>query len=224
VSKSTGSISTSGYRTIGREYEHRIVLRAVIGGDPHPCHWCNRMLAWGVDLHVDHVDHDKLNNDPRNLVPSCQPCNNSRSRKRLLTHCGRGHEFTPENSGWNVANRSRFCRTCQRAYLRRSYQRRIASRPALPIPPAITMPLFTSEQMDGLVSATEASRMLVAVSAGLIMAWRQLGRITPQGRRGQSPLYRLGDIVAVEEAMAAKALAGNNHRSRRAAASVTPSE
>jgi hypothetical protein len=113
-------ISTSGYRVVAKEYEHRRVLRAVIGDEPHPCHWCNRMLTWGVDLHVDHLDHDKLNNDPHNLVPSCQPCNNRRTRHWAhgMTHCRRGHEFDAQNTGRNALGH-RFCKTCQRLASRR---------------------------------------------------------------------------------------------------------
>jgi DNA-binding transcriptional regulator YiaG len=73
------------------------------------------MLTWGVDLHTDHVDHDPLNNDPRNLVPSCQPCNNRRSRQRYasqLTHCKNGHRLDAANVYVNPASGSRQCRIC----------------------------------------------------------------------------------------------------------------
>ena len=56
-----------------------------IGLGPHPCYFCGRPLNWQVRkrdqpwpedfLQVDHLDHDKDNNDPSNLVPSCFRCN-----------------------------------------------------------------------------------------------------------------------------------------------------
>jgi hypothetical protein len=89
-------ITKQGYRSLtqmqghpvaarnGDVLEHRYVLYEKIGPGRHPCHWgCGRIVEWGVDLHVDHVDADKLNNAPENVVPSCNPCNVSRASKRL---------------------------------------------------------------------------------------------------------------------------------------------
>jgi hypothetical protein len=114
----------NGHLKIRREWEHRTVLRAVIGEEPHPCHWCNRTLTWGVDLCVDHLDFNPLNNDPRNLVPSCSPCNTRRSAavRPPVTHCKYGHAFTPENTYVNPAKGQRVCRTCSREY-KREWQR-----------------------------------------------------------------------------------------------------
>jgi len=67
----------------GRVYEHRAVLYDQLGPKPEPCHWCGRTVEWGDRDHplfVDHVDHDRQNNDPTNLVPSCGTCNGSRRR------------------------------------------------------------------------------------------------------------------------------------------------
>ena len=69
--------------------EHRMVLYAKLGPDPQNCHWCGcGPLGWrgspGSIIHVDHVDRDKLNNDPENLVPACIRCNTSR-HQNLLT-------------------------------------------------------------------------------------------------------------------------------------------
>jgi len=56
-------------------FEHRAVLYDEIGGGGHPCHYCGIVVYWQYDLVVDHVDEDKTNNSPANLVPSCTPCN-----------------------------------------------------------------------------------------------------------------------------------------------------
>lgn len=63
----------------GAAYEHRVVLFDTIGYGPHRCHWCDAALTWGNNLHVDHLDRVKDNNDPTNLVPTCQPCNSRRA-------------------------------------------------------------------------------------------------------------------------------------------------
>jgi hypothetical protein len=38
-----------------------------------PCEWCGKRMA----RHVHHVDHDRRNNDPDNLVGICVPCHNA---------------------------------------------------------------------------------------------------------------------------------------------------
>ncbi|QAY13973.1 HNH endonuclease [Mycobacterium phage Colt] len=64
---------------VGRRVaEHRIVLYDKIGPGTHPCHWCGKPVTWGEGLQTDHVDWDRLNNTPDNLVPSCRPCNFNR--------------------------------------------------------------------------------------------------------------------------------------------------
>lgn len=47
------------------------------------CFWCAKPLCWRPtkiyeQIMVDHLDHDRHNNDPRNLVPSCNSCNAGR--------------------------------------------------------------------------------------------------------------------------------------------------
>ena len=92
---------TRGYRYVNGDYdhplyvkgqfllEHRKVLYDKIGSGPHPCHWSEaygcgrRSLEWkGLSgLVVDHLDDDKLNNTPENLVPACSSCNMRRGRE-----------------------------------------------------------------------------------------------------------------------------------------------
>lgn len=50
--------------------------------------------------------------------PAPEPTFDRRSTKPLPTHCGRGHEFTPENTRWRKATsgrgKKRACRACDR--------------------------------------------------------------------------------------------------------------
>ena len=69
----------SRHRTV---YEHRVVLFEKIGPGSHECHWCGRPVSWESSwpadadaLVTDHLDGVRVNNNPMNLVPSCQPCN-----------------------------------------------------------------------------------------------------------------------------------------------------
>jgi len=91
----SGCVRPDGYRVVyshghpladknGQVLEHRLVLFAEIGPDPHPCHWCGQEVRWDAHhtldaLVVDHLDWRRSNNDPRNLVPSCHPCNIKRT-------------------------------------------------------------------------------------------------------------------------------------------------
>ena len=74
-------------------YEHRLVLWNKIGPGEHRCHHgCGRVVAWKPgagarrgSLVVDHLDDNPHNNEPSNLVPSCNPCNQGRKiRKRAI--------------------------------------------------------------------------------------------------------------------------------------------
>lgn len=76
-------------RANGLVLEHRAVLHDKLGAGPQRCHWdgCgHRELLWEAapgeddELTVDHLDHDRANNDPANLVPACRPCNAARRR------------------------------------------------------------------------------------------------------------------------------------------------
>jgi hypothetical protein len=95
-----GWVESNGYRGIpskghvlghaGRVREHRIVLYDKIGPGEHPCHHCGTLVSWDKQypedpqgLVTDHLDCDKLNNDPANLVPSCALCNLQRGREKM---------------------------------------------------------------------------------------------------------------------------------------------
>lgn len=97
--RGSGSINVQGYKIVTAPghplanargtLEHRIVLYDTIGPGEHPCHWCSKLVTWDVTtpadpraLVSDHLDFDKLNNDPANLVPACWACNIARTHRR----------------------------------------------------------------------------------------------------------------------------------------------
>jgi len=45
----------------------------------HLCHWCGQPVAWDSGLQADHLDGNRANDVPDNLVPSCGPCNSRRA-------------------------------------------------------------------------------------------------------------------------------------------------
>jgi hypothetical protein len=63
----------------GAVYEHRMVLYDKLAGTVPCCHWCGGRLTWET-LHADHLDDDKANNGPTNLVPSHPTCNQARGQ------------------------------------------------------------------------------------------------------------------------------------------------
>ena len=100
---------------------HRRVLYDTIGPGPHACRWCGRVVEWRKDgltpgaLVPDHLDGDGRNNDPSNLVPSCQPCNMRR---------GRSDQIQPDDvdvivwpSGQRARGVRRTCEHCSVVFL-----------------------------------------------------------------------------------------------------------
>jgi hypothetical protein len=61
--------------------QHRMNLYDRIGEGPHVCHWCGCAVEWGRNLHADHLDHNRANNSPENLVAACEACNSRRWKK-----------------------------------------------------------------------------------------------------------------------------------------------
>lgn len=73
----------------GWMFEHRKVAYEKYGPGAHECHWCSKKIDWSSNT-VDHVNNDKKDNSPDNLVLSCSPCNAVRGSmqpfiKRLTT-------------------------------------------------------------------------------------------------------------------------------------------
>jgi hypothetical protein len=61
----------------GRVHEHRAVAYKAHEGQCPSCFWCAARLTW-PDAVIDHLDEDKKNNEPANLVVACNPCNRAR--------------------------------------------------------------------------------------------------------------------------------------------------
>lgn len=70
-------------RTARYEYEHRIVFYNTHGEGPFRCYWCGRQIDW-MTMHVDHLDKNRSNNEPGNLVSSCPVCNQGRGRGQMV--------------------------------------------------------------------------------------------------------------------------------------------
>lgn len=61
----------------GWAFEHRIVAYEKYGEGIQKCHWCSIELEWNQVV-VDHLNEQKLDNRPENLVTACTPCNRIR--------------------------------------------------------------------------------------------------------------------------------------------------
>lgn len=115
---------------IGKLWAHRVALYDKIGPGSHACFHCQEPVEWTFGIRkgglvVDHLDGDKRNNSPENLVPSCNRCNchvrvvgkmigtdelfvmDSGSRKRAVElTCPCGVKYLRAK---NQAHRSKYC-------------------------------------------------------------------------------------------------------------------
>lgn len=105
---------------------HRLVLYEKIGPGAHPCHYCGSMVEWKVgqctqrgNLIAEHVDGDIRNNDPINLVPSCQACNNRKNTRGI-----RDDELFILIDGKRNRAVERACEMCSKTFLVRAVEKR----------------------------------------------------------------------------------------------------
>lgn len=117
----TGSHSLSGYGRIpfGRSTlaTHRVAYEALVGVIPE-------------GLELDHLCRNRGCCNPAHLEPVTHQENILR-RTRLITHCPKGHEYTPENTKW-IKGSSRACRKCRAADQYRRRKRKQQERGPLP--------------------------------------------------------------------------------------------
>ena len=68
----------------GRAYLHRVALWDRLDGREPECAFCHVRLVWGGtesnSVTVEHLDGDRTNNHPLNLVAACPSCNTKRAR------------------------------------------------------------------------------------------------------------------------------------------------
>lgn len=59
----------------------KMLARQIRARDKWTCQDCGEQRKrWGIYLHVHHIDGNKLNNDPANLISLCAKCHNDRHR------------------------------------------------------------------------------------------------------------------------------------------------
>jgi uncharacterized Zn-finger protein len=63
-------------------YEHRKVYYDAHGAGPFDCYHCGAGVTWQT-MDVDHLDDDRKNNAPGNLVASCPICNRLRGTAKM---------------------------------------------------------------------------------------------------------------------------------------------
>jgi HNH endonuclease len=114
----TGPLS-DGYGRTGKDKDrdqlvHRIVYKNLVGPIPD-------------GFQLDHLCRNRACCNPAHLEPVTQKVNLLRgegacAQHARKTHCKRGHEFTPENTG-NASKGGRYCITCSREAARRQREK-----------------------------------------------------------------------------------------------------
>ncbi len=93
-----------GRRGEGNIFAHRLAYEYLWGFIP-------------ASLHIDHLCMVRACCNPFHLEAVTQRVNNQRAQKaNRRTHCPKGHEYTPENTGHTT--RQRYCKTCRRESIR----------------------------------------------------------------------------------------------------------
>lgn len=102
----------------------RLVLYDKIGPGEHQCHWCGAAVRWIAgggpatpnSLLADHLNWDRLDDSPENLVPSCNSCNAHRTRNGDRRRIKDG-ELTVLKGGTRTRAVQRNCEHCGEEFL-----------------------------------------------------------------------------------------------------------
>lgn len=110
----------------GTVAESRLVLYDKIGPGTHPCEWCEKPVTWkpgdrtsADSLFADHLDWNRHNNDPANLVPSCNACNAHRVRGGGRAPIIESELFIVNRNGSRTRATPQNCANCGSEYLAR---------------------------------------------------------------------------------------------------------
>lgn len=114
---------------------HKGYGHIVVVGVAQPAHRFAYELLVGpipAGLQLDHLCRVRHCVNPTHLEPvTCKEnLNRGIHRNAIKTHCSKGHEFTPENTGYyphKDGRRRRQCRECNRQNCARYYEARKAS-------------------------------------------------------------------------------------------------
>ncbi|MGV9540875.1 HNH endonuclease signature motif containing protein [Nocardia beijingensis] len=110
----TGSRDRHGYGMFWVDKHHKIAHRAVYENSVGPI---------PKNLELDHLCRNIACVNPDHLEPVTRK-ENIRRRFALMTHCVRGHKFTPENTYLRAGTGHRQCRACNKAAAARYKARR----------------------------------------------------------------------------------------------------
>lgn len=99
----------------------RLVLFDQIGPGEHPCNWCGVTLKWATGrtldgIVADHLNHDPTNDNPDNIVASCNSCNAHRRRNGDAPRIQEG-ELTVLRNGRPTRAVKRYCNYCEAEFL-----------------------------------------------------------------------------------------------------------
>lgn len=100
-----------GFTTVASHFAYFLANGVEVPSGMYVCHTCDNPLC----VRPDHLYAGTPKDNTRDMMRKGRFVGN---RYSLKTHCKRGHEFTPENTGKTSYPGGRCCRTCQREYNR----------------------------------------------------------------------------------------------------------
>lgn len=110
---------------------HQLILWDKIGSGTHPCHYCTAPVTWNAPPHSpgrlesEHLDRNRLNNSPENLVPCCHRCN----MQNRAMNVSDDESYRMHAGGWRIRGNPAVCQYCGKDYVaRRDHQGLFCSR------------------------------------------------------------------------------------------------